>query len=121
MESLFASLGGVGNPSGLLRASSGDYLLSSYGSPTVYRVSSSGGTPTPAYNLGAGRGGAEMAQDEDYLYVATYGSEVLRVHQVTGAVTVLASGQRSPWGITVTDTMVFWTNYVGVDIWAVRK
>ena len=121
VESLFASLGGVGNPSGLLRASSGDYLLSSYGSPTVYRVSSSGGTPTPAYNLGAGRGGAEMAQDEDYLYVATYGSEVLRVHQVTGAVTVLASGQRSPWGITVTDTMVFWTNYVGVDIWAVRK
>ena len=76
---------------------------------------------TAAYNLGAGRAGAQIAQDDQYFYTCTYqaaGGQVLRIRKDTGVVDVIASGQGSPWGIYVTPSRIYWSVYFDRSIWA---
>jgi len=109
-------------PSDVIRDSrDGSFIVSSQQSQYLWRIPAGGGARTAAYNLGAGRAGAQIAQDDQYFYTCTYqaaGGQVLRIRKDTGAVDVIASGQGSPWGIYVTPSRIYWSVYFDRTIWA---
>ena len=107
----------------LLRMPSGDILVSGQYHDTIWRV-----TPTGAVSvltrLGAGRAAQQLATDGRYLYVCSYTGfpgQILRVDLATLAVSVVATGLESPFGLIVTDSMIYFSNYFAHDIWAMRK
>jgi hypothetical protein len=109
-------------PSDVVRDSrDGTFLLSSQQSRYLWRIPAAGGPAVAAYDLGVGRAGAQIAQDDQYLYTCTYqaaGGQVLRIRRDTGAVDVIASGQGSPWGVIVTPSRIYWSVYFDRTIWA---
>ncbi len=110
---------------GLLRDSrDGSWLLAGQSTQYIWRIPAAGGAATPAYDLGTGRHGAQLAQDDQYIYTGTLaaaGGQILRIDRATGAVEVIASGQNSPFGIYVDATRIYWTRYGEASIWAVRR
>ena len=69
-----------------------------------------------------GRRMGDITTDEAYIYWTIYfDNEVVRRRKSGGDIEIIATEQRSPWGIAVDETHIYWTNFNGYQIMRRRK
>lgn len=122
---LFATIAENGGGELFRMRGGGDLLVSGQYHDTIWRISSAGGVSL-FLHLGAGRAAQQLGMDDQALYVTSYvgpvgAGQVLRVDLATLTVTPIINGLDSPYGLVVTDTMIYFSNYFAHDIWAMRK
>lgn len=108
----------------LLRSRSGDLFAGTQYSPNIWRIPSGGTAPELFVSLGAARGSVnQLAEDDRYLYATAGSTDILRIDRSTRAIEVVATDAESrlPFGLVVTDTMIYYTRHFANDIWAMRK
>jgi hypothetical protein len=105
----------------IFRTPGGDLLISSQYLDTIWRVSRSGGVSL-MMRFSTGASPQQIGADNAAIYVCLNGSgQVVRIDNATMRVTPVATGLDSPYGLVVTDTMIYFSNYFAHDIWGMRK
>lgn len=109
----------------LFRLPGGPILVSGQYHDSVWQISTTGAV-SRLLNLGSGRAAQQLGADDRSLFVTSYvgpqgSGQILRIDLASRAVTLAARDLDSPYGLVVTDTMIYFTNYFTHDVWGMRK